>query len=110
MGIAATPGSHTPKIAFVAAPADYTASDGKAVRGEDINLLARIFSMGPLHHAMTGTGAVAIATAVAIPARCPRKSPARATMAGYASATPRARSRSAPKPKRSTGSGWSAKP
>ena len=71
MGIAATPGSHTPKIAFVAAPADYTASDGKAVRGEDINLLARIFSMGPLHHAMTGTGAVAIATAVAIPGTLP---------------------------------------
>ncbi len=71
MGIAATPGSHTPKIAFVAAPADYTASDGKAVRGADINLLARIFSMGPLHHAMTGTGAVAIATAVAIPGTLP---------------------------------------
>ena len=71
MGIAATPGSHTPKIAFVAAPADYTASDGKAVRAADIDLLARIFSMGPLHHAMTGTGAVAIATAVAIPGTLP---------------------------------------
>ena len=71
MGIAATPGSHTPKIAFVAAPADYTASDGKAVRGADIHLLARIFSMGPLHHAMTGTGAVAIATAAAIPGTLP---------------------------------------
>ena len=71
MGIAATPSSHTPKIAFVAAPADYTASDGKAVRGTDIHLLARIFSMGPLHHAMTGTGAVAIATAAAIPGTLP---------------------------------------
>ena len=71
MGIAATPGSHTPKIAFVAAPAVYTASDGTAVRGADIHLLARIFSMGPLHHAMTGTGAVAIATAAAIPGTLP---------------------------------------
>ena len=32
-----------------------------------IDLLARIFSMGALHHAMTGTGAVAIAAAAAIP-------------------------------------------
>lgn len=42
MGIAATPSSHTPKIAFVAAPADYTASDGKAVRAADIDLLAHL--------------------------------------------------------------------
>ncbi|HNT40238.1 MAG TPA: 2-methylaconitate cis-trans isomerase PrpF [Rubrivivax sp.] len=58
---------HTPKLAYVAAPAAYTASDGKAVAASSIDLLARIFSMGPLHHAMTGTGAVAIAAAAAIP-------------------------------------------
>jgi probable AcnD-accessory protein PrpF len=57
----------TPKIAFVARPAGYIASDGKAVAPESIDLLARIFSMGVLHHAMTGTGAVAIAAAAAIP-------------------------------------------
>ncbi|SCK16982.1 hypothetical protein VAR608DRAFT_1159 [Variovorax sp. HW608] len=58
---------HTPKLAFVAAPIGYTASSGKAVRPEDMDLCARIFSMGKLHHAMTGTGAVAIAVAAAIP-------------------------------------------
>lgn len=58
---------HTPKLAFVARPADYTASSGRAIRAADIDLLARIFSMGKLHHAMTGTGAVALATAAAIP-------------------------------------------
>ncbi|MEJ8848444.1 2-methylaconitate cis-trans isomerase PrpF [Variovorax rhizosphaerae] len=58
---------HTPKLAFVAPPAAYTSSSGKAVRAEDMNLCARIFSMGKLHHAMTGTGAVAIAVAAAIP-------------------------------------------
>ena len=57
----------TPKLAFVARPAGYTASDGKAIDAGSIDLLARIFSMGVLHHAMTGTGAVAIAAAVAIP-------------------------------------------
>ena len=58
---------HTPKLAFVAAPQSYTASSGKRVGGNDIDLCARIVSMGKLHHAMTGTGAVAIAVAAAIP-------------------------------------------
>jgi len=57
----------TPKLAFVAKPADYTASDGRKVEASSIDLLARVFSMGVLHHAMTGTGAVAIAAASAVP-------------------------------------------
>ena len=58
---------HTPKLAFVAPPADYLASSGKPVRAADIDLLARAMSMGKLHHAMMGTAAVAIGTAAAIP-------------------------------------------
>ncbi|WP_114155334.1 2-methylaconitate cis-trans isomerase PrpF [Chromobacterium haemolyticum] len=58
---------HTPKIAFVAPPADYLSSSGKPVRAADIDLLARAMSMGKLHHAMMGTAAVAIGTAAAIP-------------------------------------------
>jgi len=58
---------HTPKIAFVAPPADYRASSGKAVRAADVDLLVRALSMGKLHHAMMGTAAVAIGTAAAIP-------------------------------------------
>jgi 2-methylaconitate isomerase len=58
---------HTPKLCCVAPPADYTASNGKCVAAGDIGLLARIFSMGVLHHAMTGTGGVALAVAAAIP-------------------------------------------
>ena len=42
---------HTPKLAFVAKPAVYTASDGKRIDANTIDLLARIFSMGVLHHA-----------------------------------------------------------
>ncbi|OWT54198.1 2-methylaconitate cis-trans isomerase PrpF [Candidimonas nitroreducens] len=73
MGLAATAEEatatrpHTPKLAFVAPPSPYTAASGKAVQAGDINMLARIMSMGKLHHAMTGTGAVAIAVAAAIP-------------------------------------------
>ena len=58
---------HTPKIAFVAPPASYTASSGKAIDAKDIDLVVRALSMGKLHHAMMGTAAVAIGTAAAIP-------------------------------------------
>ena len=58
---------HTPKIAFVAPPADYTASSGKHIQASDIDLLVRALSMGQLHHAMMGTAAVAIGVAAAIP-------------------------------------------
>ncbi|ABC34157.1 probable AcnD-accessory protein PrpF [Burkholderia thailandensis E264] len=58
---------HTPKVAFVAKPADYVASSGKRVAAADVDLLVRAMSMGKLHHAMMGTAAVAIGTAAAIP-------------------------------------------
>ena len=78
MGLAATTDeaakrAHTPKLCFVASPAAYAASDGRRVKAADIDLLARVFSMGPLHHAMTGTGAVAIASAVAVPGTIPHR-------------------------------------
>ena len=57
---------HTPKIAWVAPPADYVASSGKTVKASDIDLLARAMSMGQLHHAMMGTASVAIGTAATI--------------------------------------------
>jgi probable AcnD-accessory protein PrpF len=58
---------HTPKVAFVAKPAGYAASSGKAIAPNDIDLLVRALSMGKLHHAMMGTAAVAIGTAAAVP-------------------------------------------
>jgi len=73
MGLAGSAGEATrdrpatPKLCFVAPPADYRAADGRRVGAGDIDLLARILSMGRLHHAMTGTGGVAIAAAASIP-------------------------------------------
>lgn len=58
---------HTPKVAFVASPKDYTASSGKDISADEIDLSVRALSMGKLHHAMMGTAAVAIGTAAAIP-------------------------------------------
>jgi len=57
---------HTPKVAFVAKPAAYVSSSGKAIAVGDVDLLVRALSMGKLHHAMMGTAAVAIGTAAAI--------------------------------------------
>jgi probable AcnD-accessory protein PrpF len=79
MGLAATVEEatavrlHTPKIAFLSKPRGYTASSGKAVEERSIDFNARIVSMGKLHHAMTGTGAIALATAAAIPGTVPQQ-------------------------------------
>lgn len=58
---------HTPKIAFVAPPAEYQSSSGIRVSADEIDLLVRALSMGKLHHAMMGTAAVAIGVAAAVP-------------------------------------------
>ena len=54
---------HIPKIAWVGAAQSYTASSGKSVEADEIDLVVRAMSMGQLHHAMMGTAAVAIAAA-----------------------------------------------
>ncbi len=56
----------TPKLSFVAKPADYTGSTGKALAKGEYDLAARIVSMGKLHHAYTGTGAIALAVAASV--------------------------------------------
>jgi 2-methylaconitate cis-trans-isomerase PrpF len=58
---------HTPKIAIVAPATTYTASSGKVIEADEIDLVVRALSMGKLHHAMMGTAAVAIGSAAAIP-------------------------------------------
>ena len=58
---------HSPKVAFVAPAAGYTASSGKEIQAGDIDLRVRAMSMGKLHHAMMGTASVAIASAAAVP-------------------------------------------
>ncbi|AIL32022.1 2-methylaconitate cis-trans isomerase PrpF [Basilea psittacipulmonis] len=62
---------HTPKIAWVAPPADYQTSDGKQINASDYHLQVRAMSMGKLHHAMMGTASVAIASAASIPNTIP---------------------------------------
>lgn len=59
--------AHTPKIAFVSPPQSYTASSGKVIVINDIDLNVRALSMGQLHHAMMGTASVAIGCAACVP-------------------------------------------
>ncbi len=72
MGLAETPEQAsrerpaTPKISFVAKPADYVSAAGKAIGKADYDLSARIVSMGKLHHAYTGTGAIALVVAASV--------------------------------------------
>jgi probable AcnD-accessory protein PrpF len=57
----------TPKVAWVAPPADSRSSAGVAIGAEQVDVLARIMSMGKLHHAFTGTGSIAVAAAAVLP-------------------------------------------
>ncbi|MFD1814975.1 PrpF domain-containing protein [Rhodococcus gannanensis] len=60
-----------PKIAVVAAPADYRTISGDEVTGASYDLSARMISMEQPHGAIPGTGALCLAAAVQIPGTLP---------------------------------------
>lgn len=60
-----TPG--IPKMTFVAEPEDYTASDGKKIAKEKIDLLSRMMSMQKAHPSYAMTGAMCTAAAAVTP-------------------------------------------
>jgi 2-methylaconitate cis-trans-isomerase PrpF len=62
---------HMPKLAFVSPCVDYRASNGQVIGAASVDLVARIISMGKLHHAITGTGAAAIAAALQVAGTVP---------------------------------------
>lgn len=55
-----------PKVAFVAAPADYKTSEGVEIKSESIDLLARTKALGKMHKAYAVTGGICTATAALI--------------------------------------------
>jgi 2-methylaconitate cis-trans-isomerase PrpF len=56
----------TPKLALVAPPTAYAASSGKVISPDMVDLNVRMLSMGVLHHALPGTGAITIGVAGAL--------------------------------------------
>jgi len=73
MGLAATPEEATqkrpgtPRMAFVSPPQTYKTRKGDEVKASDVDLVARVISMGRLHHAIAVTAAVATAMAAVVP-------------------------------------------
>jgi 2-methylaconitate isomerase len=62
------PGSAAqPKIAMVAPPAAFSALDGRPYGQDDVDLLARVMSMGNCHRAFALTAAMCLAVAARIP-------------------------------------------
>lgn len=66
---AATPG--VPKVAAVATARDYRTTDGSLVRSKDIDICARIMSMGRPHAAYSVSGAICTAVAATQPGTIP---------------------------------------
>lgn len=58
---------HTPKIAMVSKPRDHVVSSGKSIAASEVDFVVRAISMGKMHHAIMGTGAIALASAAVIP-------------------------------------------
>jgi 2-methylaconitate isomerase len=56
-----------PKIAWIAPARDNATHAGTVIPAANMHMVARLLSMGKLHHAFTGTGAIALACAAAIP-------------------------------------------
>jgi len=69
MGLAASPemvGPAVPKVAFVARPADYPASDGSLIASGEVDIVARTKAMAEMHKTYAVTGGICISTAAMI--------------------------------------------
>jgi 2-methylaconitate cis-trans-isomerase PrpF len=72
LGFASTPeeasekSQAVPKIAFVSAPQKYTTVTGRSMKKTEVDIVARIMSMGTLHKAYAVTGAICTAGAARI--------------------------------------------
>jgi 2-methylaconitate cis-trans-isomerase PrpF len=65
----ASPG--IPKVTLVRSPVDYETSIGGTVRAEDVDIVARIMSVGRAHHSFALTGTMCTIAACAVPGTIP---------------------------------------
>lgn len=61
-----TASSAVPKVAFVAAPADYLTTNGEMVKAQETDLLARTKALAVMHKTYAVTGGICLATAACI--------------------------------------------
>ena len=64
-------GSNVPAIALVGPPQNYVTAAGGSVQAGEVDLVARIVSMGQVHHAYQGTGAMCTAAAAQLQGTIP---------------------------------------
>ncbi|ARK24446.1 PrpF protein [Sporosarcina sp. P37] len=62
-----------PKIALVAPPRDYLTASGAVVKAEDIDVIARMLSMGKFHRTFAGSGLYNLASALLIDGTIPNE-------------------------------------
>ncbi len=61
------PSAAVPKLVLISPPATHSVAGGRILHRTDCQLVVRMLSMGKFHHAITGTGAIGLAAAAAIP-------------------------------------------
>jgi 2-methylaconitate cis-trans-isomerase PrpF len=62
-----------PKIALVSPARDYETSQKMLISKTSVNLIARIMSMGKLHHTFTATGLLSLGSCAAVPGSIPNQ-------------------------------------
>jgi 2-methylaconitate cis-trans-isomerase PrpF len=62
-----------PKIGIVAEPQDYIATSGKSIKKEEIDIVARMISMGKFHRTFAGSGLYCLAAAAMLPGTVPNQ-------------------------------------
>ncbi|WP_200889601.1 PrpF domain-containing protein [Cohnella kolymensis] len=62
-----------PKVAIVAEPQDYITSSGQTIRRDEVDIVAKMVSMGRFHRTFAGSGLYNLAAAVLLPGTIPNQ-------------------------------------
>lgn len=62
-----------PKIGIVAEPQDYVTTTGRCIKKEEVDLVARMISMGKFHRTFAGSGLYCLAAAAMLPGTIPNQ-------------------------------------
>ncbi|MDF2683197.1 MAG: PrpF protein [Brevibacillus sp.] len=71
-----------PKVAIVSVPQDYITASGKVIKAEDVDIVAKMVSMGRFHRTFAGSGLYNLAAAVLLPGTIPQQLAAKKESSG----------------------------